>query len=42
MIGETELALMKTGMTDEKQKFLDETNALLKKVGSHDRIESDT
>ena len=42
MIGETELALMKTGMTDEKQKYLDETNALLKKVGSHDRIESDT
>ena len=41
MIGETELALMKTGMTDEKQKFLDETNALLKQVGSHDRIESD-
>jgi hypothetical protein len=29
-------------MTDEKQKFLDETNALLKKVWSHDRIESDT
>jgi hypothetical protein len=32
MIGETELALLKIGMTDEKQKFLDETNALLKKV----------
>ena len=42
MIWETELALMKTGMTDEKQKYLDETNALLKKVGSHDRIESET
>lgn len=41
MIGETELALIKIGMTDEKQKFLDETNALLKQVGSHDRIESD-
>lgn len=39
MIWETELALMKTGMTDEKQKFIDETNALLKKVWSHDRIE---
>ncbi len=42
MIGETELALMKTGMTDEKQKFIDETNALLKKVWSHDRIESES
>lgn len=42
MIGETELALLKIGMTDEKQKFLDETNALLKKVWSHDRIESES
>ena len=42
MIGEIELALLKIGMTDEKQKFLDETNALLKHVWSKNRIESET
>lgn len=41
IIGETELALLKTGMTEEKQKFLDETNALLKQVGSKNRMESE-
>lgn len=41
MIWETELSLLKIGMTDEKQKFLDETNALLKQVWSKDRIETD-
>jgi hypothetical protein len=41
MIWEIELALMKNGMINEKQKYLDETNALLKTVWSHDRIESD-
>lgn len=42
MIGETELALLKIGMTDEKQKFLDETNALLKQVWSKNRIETES
>ncbi len=28
-------------MTEEKQKFLDETNALLKQVGSKERIETE-
>ena len=28
-------------MTEEKQKFLDETNALLKQVGSKNRMESE-
>lgn len=41
IIGETELALLKIGMTDEKQKFLDETNALLKQVGSKQHMESE-
>lgn len=40
-IWETELALLKIGMTEEKQKFLDETNALLKQVGSKERIETE-
>ncbi len=39
-IGEVELALLKTGMTEEKKQFLEETNALLKQVGSKNRIES--
>ncbi len=41
IIWETELALLKTGMTEEKQKFLDETNALLKQVGSKTHMESE-
>lgn len=41
IIWETELALLKTGMTEEKQKFLDETNALLKQVGSKAHMESE-
>ena len=40
VIGEVELSLLKIGMTDEKQKFLDETNALLKQVWSKERVES--
>lgn len=40
VIWEVELTLLKAGMTDEKQKFLDETNALLKEVWSKDRVES--
>ncbi len=40
MIWETELSLLKIGMTEEKKQFLEETNALLKQVGSKDRIES--
>ena len=39
-IGEVELALLKIGMTEEKKQFLEETNALLKQVGSKNRIES--
>lgn len=40
VIWEVELSLLKVGMTEEKQKFLDETNALLKEVWSKDRVES--
>ncbi len=39
-IGETELALLKNGMTEEKKQFLAETNALLKQVWSKNKIES--
>jgi hypothetical protein len=39
-IWEIELSLLKIGMTEEKKQFLEETNALLKQVGSKDRIES--
>ncbi len=39
-IGEIELNLAKSGMNEEKQKYLDETNALLKQMWSKDRIES--
>lgn len=41
-IWEIELSLIKIGMTEEKQRFLNETNALLKKVGSKERIETET
>lgn len=34
------MSLLKVGMTAEKKQFLEETNALLKQVGSKDRIES--
>lgn len=39
-IWEIELSLLKVGMTEEKKQFLEETNALLKQVGSRERIES--
>ena len=39
-IGQIELELVKTGMADEKKKFLQETNSLLKQIGSSDRIET--
>lgn len=38
VIWEVELSLLKIWMTDEKQKFLDETNALLKEVWSKERV----
>ena len=37
-IGEIELELVKTGMVEEKKKFLEETNSLLKQIGSSDQI----
>ncbi len=40
LIWETELSLLKVGMTEEKKQFLLETNALLKQVWSKERIES--
>jgi hypothetical protein len=41
-IGEIELSLLKIGMTEEKKKFLAETNALLKQVGSKDRLQTES
>jgi len=41
-IWEIELELVKTGKEDEKKKFLEETNALLKQIGSSDRIDTKT
>lgn len=38
-VGEIKLDLVKTGKEEEKKKFLQETNALLKQIGSNDRIE---
>lgn len=40
-IWEIELVLVKTWMAEEKKKFLEETNSLLKQIGSSDRIETD-
>ncbi len=40
VIWETELSLLKIGMTEDKEDFLKETNALLKEVGSKEKIES--
>ncbi len=40
-IWEIELVLVKTGMADEKKKFLEETNSLLKQIGSVERIDTD-
>ncbi len=40
IIWETELSLLKIGMTEDKEDFLKETNALLKQVGSKEKIES--
>lgn len=40
-IWEIEVSLLKLGMTEEKKKFLEETNALLKQVGSKDRIQTE-
>lgn len=39
-VGEIELELVKTGKEEERKKFLQETNSLLKKIGSSDRIET--
>lgn len=39
-IGQIELELVKTGKEEEKKKFLQETNALLKQIWSTDRIET--
>jgi hypothetical protein len=39
-IGQIELELAKSNNADEKKKFLQETNSLLKQIGSSDRIET--
>lgn len=39
-IGDIELELVKTGREEEKKKFLQETNSLLKQIGSSDRIQT--
>jgi hypothetical protein len=39
-IGQIELELAKSNNVDEKKKFLQETNSLLKQIGSSDRIET--
>jgi hypothetical protein len=39
-VWQIELELVKTWMADEKKKFLQETNSLLKQIGSNDRIET--
>lgn len=41
LIGEIEVSLLKLWMTEEKKKFLQETNALLKQVWSKDRIQTE-
>lgn len=40
-IGEVEVELLKIGMTEEKQKYLSDTNDLLKQIGSRDRIQTE-
>ena len=39
-VGETELDLVKNGASQEKQKYLEETNALLKQIGSSERFDT--
>jgi hypothetical protein len=39
VIGQIELELAKTGMNTEKQQLLEETNSLLKQIGSSERME---
>lgn len=39
-VGETEIALVKNGASQEKQKYLEETNALLKQIGSSERFDT--
>ena len=39
-IGKVESELIKCGVDNEKQKLLDETNSLLKQIGSSERIEN--
>ena len=39
-IGKVESELIKGGVDNEKQKLLDETNSLLKQIGSSERIEN--
>ncbi len=41
-IWEIELELVKTWMAEEKKKFLEETNSLLKQIGSSDQINTDS
>lgn len=41
-IGKVESELIKTGIDGEKKKLLDETNSLLKQIGSSERINEDT
>lgn len=41
VIGRVESELIKSGTNGEKRKILDETNALLKKIGSSNRIETE-
>lgn len=40
-IGSVELFLLKQGMVEEKQKFLSQTNNLLKEIGSDDKIQTE-
>ena len=40
-IWEIELVLVKTGMAEEKKKFLEETNTLLRQIGSSEQIQTD-
>lgn len=40
-IWEIELVLVKTWMAEEKKKFLEETNTLLRQIGSSDQIQTD-
>ncbi len=40
-IGRLESELIKSGIDGEKKKLLDETNSLLKQIGSSERVNND-